>query len=270
MLLPGLPSQPVQAALSATRFASRPSAAAPRFGSAAGVAFEMAGKMASEIAGKTGAEALGKAGMKNFKVNGLMRFLDFEELAFATINQIKVIYGLCIMSRILAASTRSKNEVREVATRDSMGYTFWFFATPMIQRLFLRFLSPKDLRPGLIVEKAKPEATGGLMNTLKRISWEISPLARWEIPSAHQVKDRMAHALQALEKQGVSHTDEAFIKMEKHFKNLIKWRSLATGLGWGITIALLGVGINLYNIYMTRRNLERSMKTGAPMPSAGH
>ncbi len=265
-MMPSLSHSPFQPT---ARLAARP--VAPKFGGAASMAFDMVGKAASEMAGKAGAEALGKASMANFKVSGLMRFLDFQELASATINQIKVIYGLCIMSRILAASTRSKNEVREVATRDSMGFTFWFFATPMIQRLFLRFLSPKDLRPGLIVEKAKPAATGGgLMNTLKRLSWEISPLARWEIPSAHQVKDRMAHALQALEKQGISHSDEAFIKMEKHFKNLIKWRSLATGLGWAITIALLGVGINLYNIYMTRRNLERSMKTGAPMPTAGH
>lgn len=240
---PGLQPSAFKAVPPATFAAARP-AVTPKFGNAAAV--------------------VAKAGMDNFRVNGLMRFLDFQELAAATINQIKVIYGLCILSRIAAAATRSKNEVREVATRDSMGYAFWFFATPMIQRLFLRFCSPEDLRPGLIVEKAKPEAAPGIMNKLKRLSWQISPLSRWEIPSAHQVKDRMAHALQALEKQGISHSDEAYVKMQKHFKSLVKWRSLATGLGWGITIALLGVGINLYNIYMTKRNLQRGLQ------SSGH
>lgn len=205
----------------------------PRFGNATAI--------------KIGSQTAGNA----IKASSSLKWLDFQELGTATLKQIQLIYGLCILSRIAAASTRSKNEVRETTTRDSMGYAFWFFATPMMQRGVLA-MAPAKYRSGLIQQRPAPES-----GALRKLNHTLNPLSRWSIPSSQQVKDRMHQALQTLEKQGYGPETDAYLQLQKHFQGMVKWRNLATGFGMAATVGLLGIGINLYNIHMTRKKVAQ-------------
>lgn len=181
--------------------------------------------------------------------------MDFEALAQSTIPQIQVVYGLCILSRIAAAAQRSKNEVRETLTRDSLGYIFWFYATPIVQKLFLKFVPPAHYSRILVQKKTEAPQGNGFLNRMKQINFKLNPLSRWELPSSTQLENRMEQALHYLEEQGVATTSPLYKNKEKVFKQLIKWRRLSTFSGIAMTIALLGIGINLINIAITKKRV---------------
>lgn len=192
----------------------------------------------------------------------LMDHFDFQGLGVSHVNQVQLVYLTCVSWRLLAANERRKqsptkswNEIRESVMRDSLGMTFWFFATPILQRLFLQGVSRKNpaLGQALVQENPDVRKAPGVMGTLKR----LSPLTRLNIPTSEQVKDQMEQALHALKAKGVGKTDTAYLKTERFYKDLLKYRNFATALGLGTTIALLGVGINALNFYLTRKNMER-------------
>jgi len=188
----------------------------------------------------------------------LLHKMDFRSFGTSYLNQIQVIYAGCIGWRLVAANERRKdsptkswNEVRENALRDSMGYLFWFFATPMLQRGILSYVTKKH-NPAIgnsLYEVNKEVANGkGFIGRLK--AW--NPLYRVDIPSSEQVKNQKEQALQHL-RSGT----EAYQKTEAYFNKLSKYRNVATGLGLINTILLIGIGINLLNFYLTRKNMER-------------
>ncbi|MBY0404858.1 MAG: hypothetical protein K2X66_13240 [Cyanobacteria bacterium] len=194
---------------------------------------------------------------------------DFTEAGKSTMRHNQLIYASCIVSRVLAASTRSWNEVREHALRDILGWTFWFYATPMIQRGFLKVFAPKDIKPMVIQNYPKPEGTG-LWATLKRINWHINPLSRWNIPSSAQIEERMHQALGLLKKDSEGMAPEVLKKSEeliqKTFGKAKQFRNYSSAFGLVVAIALLGIGIPMLNVLMTRRNVAAA-KNG-PVP--GH
>jgi hypothetical protein len=195
-------------------------------------------------------------------LDSLEKRLDFKQMGASHINQIQVIYAACILWRLVAANERRKaspsksfNEIRESILRDSMGYFFWFFATPILQRAYLGLATPKEIRNSLI--QANPKAGKGLNGFLN----QFNPLSNWNIPSSEQVKDQMEQALVALKGQkdqmGKTTYEAAKKSTEKFYSELMKHRNIATAVGLGATIALLGIGINLLNFHMTRKNVER-------------
>ena len=62
-------------------------------------------------------------------------------------------------------------------------------------------------------------------------------------------------ALQSLEKAGLGKNHPAYLQTRADYLRLVKHRNFATALGLGSTILLLGVGINLLNFYLTRKNM---------------
>ena len=194
------------------------------------------------------------------KAGRALKALDFAELGATTVNQIKVIYGMVILSRLAAASTRSKNEVRELATLGIPGYLTWLFGTPMLQRVYLRYVAPKEFRDALIQPLAAPAKDA---NILAKLKYKL-PLYRYEIPTSQQIKDRAAQALAKLEKAGHGPETELYTKTAAWFKNgPLKYRYFATGLGWVTTIALLGIGLPLLNIMITRKNVAQAKAAAA-------
>jgi hypothetical protein len=183
-----------------------------------------------------------------------LNYVDFRELGSPHLDQIKIIYTCCILWRLVAANERRKatptkswNEIRESMFRDFVGFMFWFFGTPTLQRAFLGLTTSPEIRTSLIQhnqEKGSP---------LRK----FNPLYNWDIPTSEQVKEQMEQALAALEKKGCSRTEPAYQATEKFYGQLTKARNLATGVGMLTTIALLGVGINLLNIHLTRKDMAR-------------
>ncbi len=200
------------------------------------------------------------------KPSRMIRTFDFQDFAKATMSQIKLIYGMIIGSRVVAGSTRSKNEVREVLYRDPLGYAFWFFATPMIQRWFMKGVTPQKYKEAVFFEKPKPD---GL---LRRLNWRLNPLVRYDIPTSKQVMDRQRQATeliqtrlgQATEPKAKAQLQKALSNVDQYYKGVLKYRNLATGVGMAITIALLGVGINLLNIHLTNKRISEEGNPSQP------
>jgi hypothetical protein len=198
--------------------------------------------------------------------SGLLRELDFSELAQSHITQIQLVYASCIASRIGAAyyrsehsPTKSRNEIRESILRDGTGYLFWFFATPIVQRLFLRAVTPQPYKDALLHLNPSPEARG-IWGILKKANWMFNPIARYTIPSSRQVGNHKAQALHDLVEAGIEMGSDAYKKTENYYKTLTKYRNFATAVGLGMTILLIGIGINLLNFYLTNQNVAKQRR----------
>jgi hypothetical protein len=181
--------------------------------------------------------------------------LDFEDMAASSFRHSQFIYTACILSRMIAARDRSWNEVREHGVRDILGWTFWFYAIPMVHRLFLAGFAPEDVKPVLLKANERPsgEAAKGIMGWLRKANWTINPLARWSVPSGNQIKERGKQLIHKLIEIGAeSHEIQA---AEKLLEKQSRWRSYASAMGLGIAFALLGIGINWLNIQITRKNV---------------
>ncbi|HEY9686336.1 MAG TPA: hypothetical protein V6C52_05110 [Coleofasciculaceae cyanobacterium] len=202
--------------------------------------------------------------------NRLIRFLDFHELAATTVPQVMVIYAGIILSRFLSAIQRMRedpqhrtNEIRETATRDPLGYALWIFGIPLLQRVFLRFCIPKKYRESLTDASMAPESTQGLRGKLRWLNRKLNPL-RWSIPSREQVDNQMRYALEKIKKAGFGEGSAEFQKVHHFYeKGMLRWRNMATLLGWTVTIGLLGVGVMLFNIQATRKRNAQQMKSAA-------
>lgn len=201
----------------------------------------------------------------------LLNQLDFREMGTSYVNQIKIVYAACIAWRLVAANERRKssplkswNEVRENALRDSMGYMFWFFATPLLQRGILAYFTKKNPEIGHSLYQMDAEVAKGkgLMGQLKK--W--NPLYSVNIPSSEQVNNQKELALHHLKKANIEVTDAAYKATEAFYKKIFMYRNIATGLGLINTIALIGIGINLLNFHLTRKNME-FRKTAMQRPS---
>jgi hypothetical protein len=198
--------------------------------------------------------------------SAFLRIFDFEQAGKSTLRQNMLMYSLVILSRLFAAAARAKetgsyNEVREHALRDLLGWTFWFFAASQVQRLFLRAFPAKyrDVLVHTPYEK-KPAATSwGKLG--ERLKWEFNFLARGQTPTARQLEQRMEQFLKETREAARGLGDDAVKMAEKdamkYFGRLAKLRNLASFTGITMAIALLGVGINLVNIAMTRNNVQK-------------
>jgi hypothetical protein len=211
-------------------------------------------------------------GMRGVGIGNALKTFDFKESGIATLKQIMVIYGMCILSRMYNAWRRSKNELREEVTRDSMGFGFWFFGTPFLQRAFLKLCAPKAYHQALLELNPKPATANFASLPLKEkarvLNWHLNPLARYALPGTKQINEQMALALKKMKQVGYPEGSAEFAHIKDYYTNLVKWRNYAAGVGYATTIGLIGIGINLYNIYITKKKLQQHSHPPAPMPAA--
>lgn len=204
-------------------------------------------------------------------ISKVLRYFDFRDLGFSHVGQIQLVYAGCILWRLVAANERRKaspskswNEIRESALRDSVGYAFWFFGTPTLQRLYLKLFPSKELENALIQPTRNNES--GLWATLKK--W--NPISGYAIPTSEQVRDMKAQALARLAKAKLENGSSDFQRVEKYYKQLLHHRNLATGVGLLSTIGLLGLGINYFNFYLTQKSVKEKelalLKPSFPAP----
>lgn len=190
-----------------------------------------------------------------------LRYFDFRDLGFSHVGQIQLVYAGCILWRLIAANERRKaspsqswNEIRESALRDSVGYAFWFFGTPTLQRLYLKVFPSQEMEKALIQPTRNQET--GLWATVKK--W--NPISGYAIPTSEQVRDMKNQAITRLGTASIDKSSENFQRVEKYYKRLLHHRNIATGMGLLSTIGLLGIGINYLNFYLTQKNVkEREM-----------
>jgi hypothetical protein len=173
----------------------------------------------------------------------------------------KVMYPLIIQSRL--AAKRSWTEFWEIALRDPLGAFMWLWGIPIGQRLYIAKLAPASIRDLLLkrpVSEIK-EKGNGLWAKLKGQLQQL-PLT-WDLQSSASIK----HRLDLLKAQQAKLDKPELLDKAIHLLEEAKvQRDLSTFMGFLLTFAILGVGINVYNIGSTRRSIEAQkarLKTSA-------
>ncbi len=163
----------------------------------------------------------------------LLNAFDFERPGITATPMNMLIYGSNILSRLTAS--RSSNELWENARRDGLSWLCWFYTTPVIQRLVV-LLAPKHVREALLRKNPKP-----ITGVLAKLNWHVNPLSRWHLMSSQQILDYMGRPQ---------------LNPYRPFLNqLRRWRGGASTIGLLTAFFVLGIGINLVNIAITRRNV---------------
>ena len=195
-----------------------------------------------------------------------------EKMSFSgkmpTINQLKGIYGITIISRIFSA--RDKDELREVLTKDTLGYLSWLVLGDFVNRMAASGFDSDKCRV-LNIKKGTENA-----NFFKKMFYA-------------NLKTRDEILVQTLAKQGIKTTKEEGGKiLAKSFKEMLKdlnglkdealkqatkkrLRALnvAQVAGYAFSGLVLGLGIPNLNIYITnkldaKRKAEAAQKQALP------
>ena len=178
------------------------------------------------------------------KPKDLLKNIQYKSLV-PTLNQFKLVYGLTIASRLLAA--RDKDELRESVVKDTIGFSTWL--------LLGNFVAKGTLKS---IEKLYSKFNKGeALNVIGKTRDEV--LAR------------------ELKKQGVSLIENgkalSFIEMlkklpkgDKRAKIAVHAFDIAQLAGYAFTGLVLGVGIPKLNIFMTNRSEQKRAQQRAMNP----
>lgn len=170
-----------------------------------------------------------------------------------TINQLKGVYGITVISRILSA--RDKDELREVLTKDTLGYLSWLVLGDIVNKLVADGLDKTVMN---YREKFTPKTSKGLTGTLKR-TFHGSLKTRDEI----LIKTLADNGIDVTKKDGDKVVgkkfkdmlkdldkiaDKAVVKATKKRLRTLNWAQAA---GYMFSGLVLGLGIPNLNIYVT-------------------
>lgn len=164
-----------------------------------------------------------------------------------TIDQFKFIYGLTIVSRLLAC--RDKNELRESSIKDSLGFANWLILGSFVSKIVAK-LSNKDL---LNYDKATQKQHYIFASKEKNHEEIIYKLLKKAgISTTKDGKVRSFNSLikeiQNLVKENSPHAAEA-----KKVLTQIKYKNLAQLCGYIYSGVVLGWGIPKLNIFITKK-----------------
>ena len=164
-----------------------------------------------------------------------------------TVNQLKGIYGITIISRIFSA--RDKDELREVLTKDTLGYLSWLVLGDIINKL---------AADGL--DKTVMNYKTGLADTQNRFkrTFNASLKTRDEI----LIETLAKNGIETTKKDGnktfaktFSEMSEDLNKLEPQIKKVTRKRlrvlNIAQISGYLFSGLVLGLGIPNLNIYIT-------------------
>ena len=189
---------------------------------------------------KTGSDGfVGVEGREKDKSAGFMALKTGVAAAFGTmaptLNQFKLVYGLTIMSRFLAA--RDKDELREATVKDTLGYLSWLVFGNFVARGTLKALDKN------LIGKTRDEV---LYGALKKAG--IST-----------VKDGKALPFKELLK--------LLPKTDKAARKSLRYLNIAQLAGYAFSGIVLGVGIPKLNIYMTKKSEQKRAQLRAMNPA---
>ena len=198
----------------------------------------------------------------------LKKFMD--KMSFSgkmpTINQLKGIYGITIISRIF--SSRDKDELREVLTKDTLGYLSWLVLGDFVNRMAASALDSDKCK---VVNIKKGTENSNY----------------WKKMFYANLKTRDEILVQTLAQQGISVTKEENGKiLSKTFKEMLKdlnglkdeaikkatrkrlrALNIAQVAGYAFSGLVLGLGIPNLNIYITNK-LDAKRKAEAAQKQA--
>ena len=179
-------------------------------------------------------------GFKNFL--GKMAYTGF----WPTMSQLKGVYGLTIMSRILA--TRDKDELRESLTKDTLGFLSWLVLGDIVNKMTANALDES------VMNRTKETAGKGywkkLLNSSLKTRDEIllKVLAENDI---EVVKKDGEKIIAKTFKELMGELDKLPEKVKAETKQQLKTLNKAQLAGYLFSGLVLGLGIPNLNIFIT-------------------
>ncbi len=188
-----------------------------------------------------------------------LKFMD--KMAFKggwpTIDQLKGVYGVTIISRIFSA--RDKDELREVLTKDTLGFLSWLVLGDIVNKLTADTFNKSTLnyKAG---EKSKNPFVRTFRASLKtRDEILIETLAKNNISTTVQ-KDGKTTAKTF--KEMLKDLDKLQPEVKKMTRNRLHVLNAAQCAGYLFSGLVLGLGIPNLNIYITNK-LDKKRKAEA-------
>ena len=208
-----------------------------------------------------GAAAAGFGGMTLWTLGtGLKGFMSKMAFTgfFPSITQLKGIYGLTIISRLLA--TRDKDELREALTKDTLGFLSWLVLGDVVNRMTAEGLDKSVMRRSKDVE-GKGFFKRVFNSKLKtRDEVLIEALASEKVSTVKKDGDKViAKNLKELMKDLDKISNE---KLKKETKKRLRTLNKAQIAGYLFSGLVLGLGIPNLNIYITNK-LDKQRKEKA-------
>lgn len=191
---------------------------------------------------------------------GFMDKMEFKGF-WPTISQLKGVYGLTIISRLLAA--RDKDELREASMKDTLGFLSWLVLGDFVNKMTAEALDKK------------------LDKTVMNRTEEVKQKGFWSRVFKSQLKNRDEILIETLAENGIetvkkdgnktkamkySEMKKCIETLPEEVKKLTKKRirvlNLAQLSGYLFSGLVLGLGIPNLNIYITNK-LDRQRKAKA-------
>ena len=185
------------------------------------------------------------------KPKDFLNKMAFQGLA-PTINQLKGIYGVTVTSRVLV--TRSEDEMRESAVKDSCGFVSWLLLGDFVNRGVAAAFSGKHL---LNFNKSidKNVVTS---STLKSRSEVLrSALRGVGLSTIKTTPDGKQKAMGITEMIKLLKTSPEAAPILKATMKKLRILNIAQFAGYAFTGVALGLGIPTLNIYMTKKSEAR-------------
>ena len=172
---------------------------------------------------------------------GLLKNLQFKGL-IPTINQLKLVYGLTIASRFMAA--RDKDELREAVVKDTLGFLNW---------LVLGNIVAKGVALGLDKDNSllkNPAETSFFKKALKTRD-EVMMEAMNKMHLSSVTEDGKALKFSEMLKKLPAGEPSKAVRKQLRILNI------AQISGYLYSCLILGVGLPKLNIYMTNKSEEK-------------
>lgn len=171
-----------------------------------------------------------------------------------TINQLKGLYGLTIISRIF--STRDKDELRESLTKDFLGYVSWLILGDIVNKLVADGLDKSTINYRANSKNAGKfkRSFNGSLKTRDEVL--VETLANNGISTT---KTENGKVLNKSFNEMVKDLDKLPEALKKTTKKRLRTLNIAQVAGYLTASLVLGLGIPNLNIYITN-TLDKKRK----------
>lgn len=199
------------------------------------------------------------ATLGTFSPKGFMDKMAFKGF-WPTISQLKGIYGLTIISRIVA--TRDKDELRESLTKDTLGFLSWLVLGDIVNKMTAKALDDKN---NSVLNTTEKEVKGFWKNVKRTFNSSLK--TRDEV----LVEALSKNGIETVKENGVAKTFKEMLKdldkikdeqVRKITKKKLGTLNKAQIAGYLFSGLVLGLGIPNLNIYITN-TLDKKRKAKA-------
>ncbi len=183
-------------------------------------------------------------------LKGFMDKMAFKGF-WPTISQLKGVYGLTIISRILA--TRDKDELRESLTKDTLGFLSWLVLGDFVNKMAAEGLDNS------VMNRTKDVAKKGFFGRVFRSSLKTRDEVLIDALAKNNIKTVKDNGVAKTFKEMMKDLDTLPEAVRKATKKRMGTLNKAQLAGYVFSGLVLGLGIPNLNIYITNK-LDKKRK----------